>query len=256
MTVVSSDVSDRTDGYEPASRPSPSPAARRVQRRPGLPNGRAVLGGLLMALAALGAFWLANAGDDADMISVVVADRDLRAGDVIDEADLRLVSVDVDGEVGGLFGSVDAAVGRVVLSPVDAGEFLVSSATTDSTDGHPDAFEMTVAVGREGLPGDLSPGETVDVFSTWNSGQTELIALQAEVVDVSHPDDGLIGGGDIHVRLRLADLEQTEATVHAHNAGTPTLVRSPAAADGEIGRRFTPGGAGTQPGDTPGDGDG
>lgn len=205
----------------------------------GLPTGRALLGGLLMAVAALGAYWLASSGGDDGRVDIVVADRDLRAGDVLSDDDLRLVPVAIDGEVRGLFGSLDAAVGRVVMSPVDSGEFLVASAT--SADAAPsDTFELTVSVGPERVPGDLRPAETIDVFATWNSGLTELIAVGAVVVDVTTSEE-TFGGGDVRVRMQVADIGQAEAVVHAHSSGELTLVRAPTGSDASVGRQYRPG---------------
>lgn len=194
-----------------------------------------------MALAALAAFWLATSGGGTERVEVVVADRDLRVGDLIAADDLRLVSVDIEGRVNGLYGSTDAVVGRMMVSATDSGEFVLASSTVESSEDRLDSFAMTVALAPERAPGELAPGESVDVFATWNSGVTELIAVDAIVIDVSQVEGGLVGGGDLRIRVQVADADQVEAMVHGHSSGDLTLVRSPADDDLEVGREYRPG---------------
>lgn len=241
MTAVASPEATSAPAAPSASARPPDDGRRRVERRVGLPNRRALLGGLLMAVAALGAYWLATSGTADRGADVIVADRNLRAGDIVTAEDVRLVSVDIDGEVGGLFGSVAAVEGRIVTSPVDAGEFLLASATSENVDDRADTFELSVGLAPEHVPGNLAPGEAVDVFSTWNSGVTEMVAVDVVVVDVSRSDSGLIDAGNLRLRLQVADVAQTEAIVHAHNAGELTLVRSPAGSQADVGRQYRPG---------------
>lgn len=216
------------------AQPGDATSARRVERRVGLPTGRAVVGGLLMAVAALGTF-LAYAGASADdRVDVLVAVAPLRAGDVIAAGDVRTVSVDIEGEVRGLFGSADAAIGRTVLVPVGAGEFLHASATTTEPD-RAEPLQLTITVPSHRAVGGIRPGERVDVFSTWGSEVTELIAVDARVVDAR------TDGGTATVRLGLSDFRQIEALVHAQAAGDITLIRAALGTSIEdVGREYQP----------------
>ena len=217
-----------------------SAPTRRVERRVGLPSGRAVIGGLLMAVAAVGTF-LAYAGATADdTIDVLIADRDLRPGDVIAAGDVRLVPVELPGDVRGLFGAIDAAVGREVVAAVDAGEFLQASATAAAVEGD-EALEIALALPGNRAVGRLSPGERVDVFSTWGGAVTELIAVDARVLEVSGGSTTLSGNDQVVVRLALADFSQVEALVHAQAAGDITMIRSAIGTElQDVGREYRP----------------
>lgn len=215
-------------------------SARRVERRVGLPSGRAVVGGLLMALAAVGTF-LAYAGATTDhAIEVLIATRDLRAGETIGPDDVRMVPVGLPDDVRGLFGAVEAAVGRTVVAQVDAGEFLQASATAPAAEGD-ETLEVTIALPGSRAVGRLTPGERVDVFSTWGGSVTELIAVDARVVEVSGASGAITGGELVTVRLALADFDQIEAVVHAQAAGDITLIRAALGTEARhLGREYRP----------------
>ncbi len=237
----------RPGGFEGAD----DAPARRVERRVGLPSGRAVVGGLLMALAAVGTF-LAYAHATADnSVEVLIATHDLRAGVLITAADVERVPVQLPDEVRGLFGSVEAAVGRRIVAPVDAGEFLQASATVVPTSGD-ESLELAVAVPASRAVGRLAAGERVDVFSTWDGSVTELIAVDARVLEVSDGDGSLSGGELVTVRLALSDFDQVEALVHAQAAGDITMIRAAIGTETQdVGRQYRPlaAGSATRPGE-------
>jgi pilus assembly protein CpaB len=219
----------------------PSDAPRRVERRVGLPSGRAVVGGLLMALAAVGTF-LAYADATADdTIEVLVAARDLTPGETIRASDVELVPVELPGGVRGLFGAVDAAVGRQIAAPVEAGEFLLASATVVPLEGA-ETLEVAISVPASRAVGRLRAGERVDVFSTWSGDVTQLIAVDARVVEVrGSSSEGLGGRDSVAVRLAVADFAQIEALVHAQAAGDITMIRATIGTEVEdIGREYRP----------------
>lgn len=242
---------------EPSSGANGNRPDRRVERRVGLPSGRAVIGGLLMAMAAVGTF-LAYAGATGDdRIDVLIAARDLRPGQTITADDVSFVSVDLPGEVRGLFGTAEAAVGRQVVAPVDEGEFLQASATVAPTEGDED-LEIAVALPGNRAVGRLQPGERVDVFSTWGGSVTELIAVDARVLEVNGGGGPLLSGGEqVVVRLALADFAQVEALVHAQAAGDITMIRSAIGTEVEdVGREYRPLTADAADDADDGDGDG
>lgn len=219
----------------------PDGAPRRVERRVGLPSGRAVVGGLLMALAAVGTFLAYTSANADDTIDVLIAARDLSPGQTIAARDVELVPVELPGEVRGLFGTVDAAVGRQVAAPVAAGEFLLASATVEPVDGA-ETLEIAISLPASRAVGRLRAGERVDVFSTWGSEVTELIAVDARVLEVGGGSDSSLGGGEtVTVRLALADFSQIEALVHAQAAGDITMIRATIGTEVEdLGREYLP----------------
>ncbi len=226
----------RPGGFESAD----DAPARRVQRRVGLPSGRAVAGGLLMALAAVGTFLAYTHATAEDTVEVLIATHDMRAGMLVTAADVERVPVQLPSEVRGLFGSVEAAVGRRIVAPVDAGEFLQASATIVPTTDD-ESLELAVAVPATRAVGHLVPGERVDVFSTWDGAVTELIAVDARVLEVSDGGGSLGGGELVTVRLAVSDFDQIEALVHAQAAGDITMIRAAIGTETQdVGRQYRP----------------
>ena len=246
VTTESSDVGATLTGrQERTAAVNGARPERRVERRIGLPSGRAVIGGLLMAIAAIGTF-LAYADATADdTIEVLIAARDLRPGETISARDVRVVGVDLPGDVRGLFGAVDAAVGRQVVAPVDAGEFLQASATATTPAGG-ESLEIVLALPGNRAVGRLQAGERVDVFSTWGGAVTELVAVDARVLEVNGGSGPLLSSGEqVVVRLALTDFAQVEALVHAQAAGDITMIRSAIGTEvQDVGREYRPGAAG------------
>lgn len=201
-----------------------------------------MVGGLLMALAAVGTF-LAYADASADdTIDVLVARRSLAPGEVIAAGDVELVPVELPGSVRGLFGAVQAAVGRQVVSPVGAGELLLASATAQPVEGE-ESLEVALSLPASRAVGRLRPGERVDVFSTWSGDVTELIAVDARVLEVGGGGSRGLGGAEpVVVRLAVGDLAQVEALVHAQAAGDITMVRAVIGSEvADVGREYRPG---------------
>ncbi len=223
---------DTSDGLSPD---------RVVARRVGLPSGRAVIGGLLMAVAAVGTFLAYSTATADDRISVLIAARPLRVGDTVTAADVELVPVDLPGEVRGLFGDPEAAIGRQIVAAVDEGEFLQASATVDPIEGD-ESLEIAISLPGNRAVSGLSPGERVDIFSTWSGDVTELIAVDARVLESSGGDGTLLTGGEqVVIRLALADFAQVEAIVHAQAAGDITMIRSAIGTEAQdVGREYRP----------------
>lgn len=217
------------------------PPARRVERRVGLPSGRAVIGGLLMALAAVGTFLAYAEATADDSVDVLIAARPLRIGDTLTAADVELVPVELPAEARGLFGDPDAAIGRQMVAAVDEGEFLHASATVDPVDGD-EALEIAVSIPGNRAVSGLRAGERVDIFSTWGGDVTELIAVDARVLEFGGDSSVLLSGSDqVVVRLALADFSQVEAIVHAQAAGDITMIRSAIGTEVEdVGREYRP----------------
>lgn len=192
-----------------------------------------------MAVAATGTFLTTATAGHGEAVRVLIAARDLRPGDEIVAGDVRLVDVALPGDVGGLFGSVDAAVGRQVTAAVDRGEFLNQSATSSLTEGA-DTMEMTLTVPVERSVAGLRSGDHVDVFATWNGAVTEVVAAGARVLSTSGSDP-LLPSSTVSMRLAVDSQEQIEALVHAQAAGEVTVTRAPADGGSDrLGRRYSP----------------
>ncbi|HWI04150.1 MAG TPA: SAF domain-containing protein, partial [Acidimicrobiales bacterium] len=112
----------------PGSEAADSPA-RVVRRRRGLPGSRAVVGGLLVAAAAVGLFAAATRSAGGPTRSYVVARQELAAGTRLQASDLELMPMELAPAVRArVFDSAQVLVGATLVSPLGAGELVQSSA--------------------------------------------------------------------------------------------------------------------------------
>src|SRR5688500_15969628 len=86
-TVVPRTSAERGNGSDPP--------ARSVRRRRGLPGSRAVVGGLLVATAAVGLFAAASTSGQGPRQTYVVARHELNAGTRLAATDLELVPMEL-----------------------------------------------------------------------------------------------------------------------------------------------------------------
>lgn len=201
-----------------------------VRRPRALPGGRAIVGGLLVTLAAVGVFAAYRDANAAPSGSYVVAARRLAVGSVLRPGDLRAVAVDLPASLRRrVFTDPGAVVGARLLGPLDAGELvqvgnLVANA---SADGRQLSFSIEAA---RALNGAVRPGERVDVLATYGSGggdaYTAPIAERVLVVDVASSGSSLNAGRSLVLTLALADPGEVLAVTHAARSGAITLVRS------------------------------
>lgn len=212
----------------PAPGPPPTrPPTRRIERARGLPGGRAVVGGLLVALAGLGTLVAWRQAVGAPDHAYAVATRSIAPGEVLTADDVRFEPVDLPGGVAGAaLRPGDQVAGRVALGPIGEGELVQIGQLSDVGAELPTA-EVSFALPRDrAVDGRLRTGDLVDVFVTYDIG-TEAVAEGVQVVAVSD------GGGasftstsEITVTLALTDPDGRAELIQAVRAGEVTLVRS------------------------------
>lgn len=198
-----------------------------IQRRRGLPGGRAVVGGVLMATAAVGVFVAYEQAGRRPTQPVVVAAHALRVGEVLADDDLRVVEANLPDDASrGTFESVSSLAGRVTLGPIAAGEIVQAGAVTDQASA-PDVHEVALDLPRAQVAvGRLKPGERVDVFVT-KDDLTESVVRGAEVVEISGSDGGsLTSDRAITLVVAVPSGDAIAAVVHALRTGDVTVVRS------------------------------
>jgi Flp pilus assembly protein CpaB len=195
-----------------------------------------VLGGLLVAVAAVGIFAAYQDATDATTTAYVVAGRDLPAGTRIGESDVERVAVDLPtGLAARAFANVERLVGSVTLAPLAEGDLIQASGVVSGASREP-ARELSFAIDTErAVNGRLDPGERVDVLVTYGTGAdayTAVVVTGAEVVDVDEDSGGALGvsGGTV-LTLALPDAEDALAVTHAVRAGEVTVVRTTLAGD-------------------------
>lgn len=201
--------------------------ARAIQRRRGLPGGRAALGALLMTVAAIGVFLAYAGADDGPADKLVVTTRPVHAGEMLAADDVRVVDGELSSAPGAsVFRSTEEVVGRVTLGPIAEGEIVQAGSVTtgsSSSRGH----EVAITVPREQLAvGRLRDGERVDVFVTYED-RTSSVVRGAAVVEIARSSDGsLTSDREVSIVVSVPSGDVVAALVHALRTGDVTVVRS------------------------------
>jgi Flp pilus assembly protein CpaB len=232
-------------GARPAERDARAP--RVIERRRGLPGGRAAVGGLLMAIAAVGVFLAYTEASTDPSDPIVVTARSIRVGQVIGADDLRVVAGELPRAArAGTFESSDALLGRVALGPLAEGEIIQAAAVT-SDQASVRTHEVALTLPREQIAvGRLKPGERVDVFVTYDE-RTSSVVRGAEVVQIAGVgDSSLTTVREITVVVAVPSGDVVAALVHALRTGEVTVVRSTFAEPDDGGPLVFDGAAGSE----------
>ena len=220
---------------------------RPLRRRRTLPGGRAVVGGFLVALAAVGTFAAytgAVAGDDEQY---VVANQDLPLGHRLTEGDLARLPMELPPLLGArAYRNPSALVGAVVIAPLGRGELVQASDVLTGGGGEVGREISFPIESARAVDGRLKPGEFVDVLASYGSGTdgyTTAVMRGARVVHRSQPRGTLGDAANEVITLSIPNRGDTLAVAHAVNAGTITLVRAatPDATGPAEGTTYRPG---------------
>lgn len=197
---------------------------RRVWARFGTAHVIAVAAGLVTAVLLLS--WTRG---QEDLVAVVLASEDIRAGTLIESGDLRVEEINSDPTVTNAIypaASVDGLAGQVATRSISASEPILRS------DVRPVAAEaglraMSVPMApANAVGGDLVAGDEVDVLVVTASG-TRFVAESVPVLAV--PDDqrtGLVTSASAWwVVLAVEDSQALEIADGVEN-GTLYLLRS------------------------------
>lgn len=212
-----------------------------------LPGGRAVTGGLLVTVAAVGIFaaYSGSGGDGAR--SYIVASHDIAEGRRISSEDLtyRRGPLD-DGLASRSFSSTDDLTGMIAVAPMRADDLIqLGDVVSGSDPGTAPAREFSFAIEADhAVDGTLRRGETIDVLATYGSGSdayTAVVSTNTKLTAVSAAGQQTIGSNTKLV-LTVAIDSPTELVelAHATQTGAITVVRS-TGIDSQLTRStFTP----------------
>lgn len=135
-----------------------SPTPRRLHA-PRWLNGRLIAGVLLVLISVIVGARVITAADTSDTVWAAAAD--LAAGTVLADGDLRTVSVRLaDSGDAYLLSSADP-LGRVLTSPVRAGELLPSSVVAQAST----LVDIALPIAAGYVPPSLHRGQLVDVYA-------------------------------------------------------------------------------------------
>lgn len=222
----------RTARDMPASDHGSDPV-RRVQRRRGLPGSRAVLGGVLVAAAAVGLFSAATTAGRQPGHPYVVAQRDLTAGTRLQPGDLALARVELPPALRArAFDDPQALEGASLLAPVGEGELVqVSAVIAGGTTAGSRELTFTVERGRIGAT--IRDGERVDLLATYGTGDDAYTLVAGRDLPVITVDRTRVGVGEtspVFVTVAVADTSSELALSHAAQVAKLTVVRTTGAA--------------------------
>ncbi|MFP4312484.1 MAG: SAF domain-containing protein [Nitriliruptoraceae bacterium] len=226
----------------PATRPEPGPA-RRVRPVRGLPNGRAVVGALLIVAAAVATFVAYLDATSAPVTRYVVATAAVEPGtrltslEVVGER-FGTIALDLPPEVAGAVvpgGEVEELVGQMVLAPLAPGDVLSRSHLVE--DGRSAGVQsLSFALPRwSAVGGSLRAGERIDVLATYGAGEaayTAFVVRGVPLLGVAAPDGGsLADAGEVTLTVAVSALEDVQALAHAVSTAELLVTRSAADSD-------------------------
>lgn len=220
------------------------PRGRLLRRRRGLPSGRAVVGGFLVAAAAVGVFTAYTGATAPPTSSYLVAVEPVPAGERVEASDLALVALELPPQLAEqAYADVSAVVGAVAVAPLGAGE-LIQSGDVAVSAGPTAARELSFAVQRaSAVQGSLQSGERVDVLATYGSepdSYTIVVASGVPVLSVESGGGELGTQGELVVRVGVNDADDALALAHAVANGQLMVVRATAAEDAPSSERYRP----------------
>ena len=220
-TVAQRTASDRGNGAEPPG--------RTVRRRRGLPGSRAVVGGLLVAVAAVGLFAAASSSGQGPSRSYVVARHELNAGTRLAATDLELVPMELAPSLQSrAFSTPRPLVGATLIAPLGPGELVQSSAVV-ARQGDVASRELSFTLERGRVSPGIKQGERADLLATYGTGQdayTVVVVRQALLVAVERPRTSMGDNGPSTVTVAVDDPTDAMALAHAIQLGKITLVRA------------------------------
>ena len=185
-----------------------------------LPTQRAVVGGILITVAAAGVLVAHRAAASPPADRFVVATSDLEPGHVLTAEDLGTVAIDLPRGVAAVPADrAESLIGRVARSSVQE-LALVRPGDVYESGRFDDTAAVEVAVDlspARALLGSIRVGDLVDVLSTDpDATGTRRVATAARVTAVTDPEEGGIGAdGSVRIRLGLPDDETATAVVDA-----------------------------------------
>lgn len=206
---------------------------RVLGRQPSLPAGRAIVGGLLVTVAAIGTFAAYANAAAGPTRSFLVAAHPLRAGQRLASADVRAVPMELpDAVAGEAFTSAAELDGATVLAPLDADQLIAPAAVRRADEQEPAAGsrELSFAIDRDkALDGHLQRGELVDLVATYGNGvdaYTSVVARRAQVVAVDTGKGTVGSSGRVTITITVESDRRVLEAAHAIEVAEIRLVRT------------------------------
>lgn len=213
----------RQVGEEPGAAAS---SARVLRRRRGLPGGRAVVGGFLVAASAVGVFAAYLEATGPPERSWIVATAPVSIGEAIEPRHLGLVALDLPPQLHErAFTDPADVVGAVATAPIAPNDLLLATHVVAADAGGHDALSFAIDRSRA-VAGRVSAGDRIDVLASFGpSDPTTVVAQDVLVLDVRSSDQGIAGREQFVLTVAI-DTEVDPVTLtHAAEHGGLRLVR-------------------------------
>ena len=231
-TAPSRDPKESSNAID-ASRRGSAAKPRTLRQHRALPSSRAVVGALMITLAAVGAFAISRHGEGPPAHHYVVMTAAVPPGARVAASDIESRAMDLDVDVAAqAFGDVDRVVGAVALAPMNAGQLVQNAdvALATKIDGRVlVGHELTFPVERDRVPQNLRRGERVAVLATYGTGseaRTTTTAQQAVVLSFETDGDTIGTKRSARLTVLLSDPAMIIETAHASQAADITIVRT------------------------------
>lgn len=213
-----------------------APSVRAIKPRRGLPSGRAVVGALLITVAAVGAFTLASSDDGIPDTSYLVATRPLEAGAQVSSDDLAFKPMMLPYETAAnAITSAAGVEGAIATRDLVAGDVistrdLIAAATVGDVPVGA-VHELAMPVSRDRIASRIANGDRVTVLVTLQHDDEHATVVGAEGVLVLRWSTDSGGSGDGVLTLALDDATTAMGLAHLVRQGHVTVVRTTRAAD-------------------------
>lgn len=204
---------------------------RTIGPRKGLPGTRSVVGGLLVAVAALGTWLVAIGAGAEEGTRYAIASRAVGPGERLTNADIGWAQLDLpDTQRAQAFSDARELDGAVALGPLAPGELLQAGAIGPAA-GAPDEREVSFAVDADwAVAGRLQSGDRIDVFATASSGEdadsTRVLASATIRRIDDTASDGFGDGNRQIITVGVGAGDDVAALITAARNGDLTVLRA------------------------------
>ncbi len=208
-------------------RAAESGGARRISRGHALPSSRAVVGGLLISIAAVTLFAAFRNAAAEPITTWLIAEEEIAAGSTIEASDLALAPMDLHPRTEArAFEGADEVIGRIATETLQPGDLILGSDIAAEASLESPARRIGLELDlANALNGDLSVGDDVEVIATETGESGAEVLTVARVTAVSDARDGGVGSSDrVRLTLTVPDATSAQAVVAAQSGGGLTLL--------------------------------
>lgn len=213
---------------------SGEPNDRIITPRRVWPGSRATVGGLLVAVAAIGLFAAFQQAGSAPSTLYLVTTEAVAPGTVLTSDQLGAQRMDLPTQLAARAFTLDdeqLVVGAVTTQAIGSGELLQVSDLRDGAGQSSLArFELSFRVSTDrAVGGSLRPGERIKVLATVGTGPsavTTIVLDEILILEITRSDEPGLSAKDQVVTVALDTEAMALSLTGAVDKGTLTIVRS------------------------------